>query len=188
MRTISSLVSVFLLVCSSAALAGDKSICDEDPSGGGLWDKKSLQKLGAYGLCVAYQNADEEDKPALAEQFFIKAGFDVPGSEPSEACPCWNELELLHARCNYELTDDGTVFSQFFPEGGYASFDGGFITFTVCAPGVAYENCSFPLNPPSCSYTKGVEFTESTLTADEYAFCLASIDYVISEDSLADCP
>jgi hypothetical protein len=52
---------------------------------------------GLYGLCVAWHNADENAKDELADKFFDKAGFEVPGSgDPEEPqdfyCPCWAEV------------------------------------------------------------------------------------------------
>lgn len=57
---------------------------------------------GLYGLCVAWHNADENAADALADKFFDRAGFAVPGSEvvpdpnnePDFYCPCWTEISF----------------------------------------------------------------------------------------------
>ncbi|HEX6092260.1 MAG TPA: hypothetical protein VFZ07_02850, partial [Dongiaceae bacterium] len=48
--------------------------------------KQSGQK-SLYGLCVAWHNADEDAKDAIAEKFFDRAGYDVPGSADGDPEP-----------------------------------------------------------------------------------------------------
>ena len=56
---------------------------------------------GLYGLCVAWHNANEDAKDGLADKFFDRAGFDVPGSEDPDDeeeqdfyCPCWEKVSF----------------------------------------------------------------------------------------------
>lgn len=83
-------------ILANSALAGNAADCDvlKDPE-----DERYAPKL--YGLCIAWHNANDNAKPALADKFFDRAGFDVPGSsvpdlpsEPDFACPCWYGLSI----------------------------------------------------------------------------------------------
>jgi hypothetical protein len=98
--------ALFLSILSFSVFAGDKSICDEgvlfeETENEVVYDKKLLQQLGVYGLCVAYQNASEEDKPGLAAKFEDRADFPVPGSEVATdlqavfTCPCWSDISYV---------------------------------------------------------------------------------------------
>lgn len=91
------LILVFSLL-SGSVFAGDKGVCDENEYGG----KKALQKAGVYGLCVAYQNADDADKPGIAEKFKARFGDDVPGLDPvlDFSCPCFDRVSFADV-CTY---------------------------------------------------------------------------------------
>lgn len=85
-------------ILTNTALAGNAEDCDV------LKDKDSDSYAPSlYGLCVAWHNANENAKPGLADKFFDRAGFEVPGSEipvpdpdPTSdfECPCWAEVSL----------------------------------------------------------------------------------------------
>lgn len=92
------LLGLFALSCgmfAHSALAGNVADCDvlTDPD-----DPQYAPKL--YGLCVAWHNANEKAKPGLADKFFDRAGFEVPGSvdpepEPNDfECPCWSDVTI----------------------------------------------------------------------------------------------
>ena len=85
------LFALTLGILANSALAGDVSECDvlTDPD-----DPQYAPKL--YGLCVAWHNANENVKPALAARFSAHAeklygllDFEVPGSG-GLSCPCWS--------------------------------------------------------------------------------------------------
>jgi hypothetical protein len=90
---------LFALSCgifANSTLAGNVADCDV------LTDPESdmfAPKL--YGLCVAWHNANEKAKPGLADKFFDRAGFDVPGSgdgggDPADfECPCWADVSIV---------------------------------------------------------------------------------------------
>jgi hypothetical protein len=79
-------------IFGSTAFAGNVEDCEF------LKDKSHPDYApGLYGLCVAWHNADEDAKDELADMFFDRAGFEVPGSDepedpPDFLCPCWDEL------------------------------------------------------------------------------------------------
>ena len=138
----SSILILMFSLFSGAVLAGDKGVCDENEYGG----KKALQKAGVYGLCVAYQNADDADKPAIADKFFERFGDVVPGLIPEQDffCPCFESLDF-EKLCSYGEPDDyliyeGEVDEQVFVAGLVFFYpeNGDFIGFDT------YEaNCSF---------------------------------------------
>jgi hypothetical protein len=111
----------------SPAFAGNVEDCDF------LKDKSHPDYApGLYGLCVAWHNADENAKDELADKFFDKAGFEVPGSgDPEEPqdfyCPCWAEVTFadicaLGAPANIlggqVAFDDGIIFEGFLSPDG----------------------------------------------------------------------
>lgn len=88
--------SVFFLLFTMVAgsvFAGAPSDCD-------IY-KKNKDYKGAYGLCVAYQNADESDQSDIFDNWLKKFGPDAPvlpnspndvaASNPTPVtCPCWD--------------------------------------------------------------------------------------------------
>lgn len=98
--------------------------------------KQSGQK-NLYGLCVAWHNADESAKDALATKFLERAGYRVPGSgapdpdpDPSEdqfSCPCWDEMYFA------DICPLGMPISYYLPPGSLVGdvIFGDFINFTA---------------------------------------------------------
>ena len=90
------ITTVFILLFTlfaGSVLAGDKSDCDHF--------KKDPTYKGAYGLCVAYQNADESDQSDIFDNWLKKFGQDAPvlPNSPNDVtasnpipvtCPCWD--------------------------------------------------------------------------------------------------
>jgi len=103
------LLALFLSVFSSQLLAGGVQACDDM--------KEELQALGAYGLCIAWHNADEEDKDKFAKKFRDKAGFPVTDLTDL-SCPCWDEaflnditVGLTGTLCSIDSFDDSYDFA-----------------------------------------------------------------------------
>jgi hypothetical protein len=86
------LIALAIGVFGDAAFAGGVEDCEF------LKDKSHPDYApGLYGLCVAWHNADEDAKNELADKFFDRAGFEVPGSgdvdDPQDfTCRCWSEV------------------------------------------------------------------------------------------------
>lgn len=128
MRT---LVSMGLLALSfgffaNTSLAGSVADCEPLKQNG----DKSL-----YGLCVAWHSADEDARTRLADKFFDRAGYPVPGSVDSEPepepadfeCPCWSDLSYAFI-C--ELGEPRYADLQY--DWGYGDVDfSGLVDFTV---------------------------------------------------------
>lgn len=144
-KLITSFVLILLFsLFSGAVFAGDKGVCDEN--------KKALQKAGVYGLCVAYQNADDADKPAIAAKFRERFGDDVPGFIPVSFpdpdpkpgqdfyCPCFARVSFADI-CSY-----GVPSAEFATIGG--AIQGGFVFFSL-ANG---ESVLFDTIEANCSY------------------------------------
>lgn len=91
----SGLLALSLCIFSGSVLAGNADDCEPLKQSG----LKSL-----YGLCVAWHNADEDAQGALAQKFYDRAGFEVPGSEVTKVdeplpeqdfyCPCWENVSI----------------------------------------------------------------------------------------------
>jgi hypothetical protein len=116
---------------------------------GNVEDCESLKQSGEkslYGLCVAWHNADPEAKDGLAEKFFDRAGYPVPGSEDPEpppadfTCLCWDDVTFASICA---LGAPESVLS--FPEITIVTFDG-LIEFTTDT----YASDSFG---PGCAHT-----------------------------------
>lgn len=130
MRT---LVSMGLLALSfgffaNTSLAGSVADCEPLKQGG----DKSL-----YGLCVAWHSADEDARTRLADKFFDRAGYPVPGSvdperqpEPADfECPCWSDLSYKFI-C--ELGEPAYVVLYDDPAGGFGDVDfNGVVALTI---------------------------------------------------------
>jgi hypothetical protein len=84
MRKIFSLglFALMLSIFSGQALAGNALDCEL---------LKQTKNKSLYGLCVAWHNADETAKLGIADKFFDRAGFTVPGSDTFD-CYCWGHL------------------------------------------------------------------------------------------------
>ena len=125
------LITLSFGIFGATAFAGNVEDCEF------LKDKSHPDYApGLYGLCVAWHNADDNAKDQLAEKFFDRAGFEVPGSvdEPEDPqdfyCPCWSdvtyedicELGLPTVRAGLDVSfNDGIVFEGFLsPTGGVA--------------------------------------------------------------------
>lgn len=156
---------LFLFAMSSQLLADGVEACDED----GM--KATLQALDAYGLCIAWHNANENVKDKIAAKFEDRASFPVPGSEPEvvpdsepEAdCPCWDADDLYDAACNHVLTGPGVAF------------DDGYIQFF-----------NFPEQCVYANYLTG-EVTARPIGSEEHAICQAGIDALVNESLLDLC-
>jgi hypothetical protein len=63
---------------------------------------------GLYGLCIAYNNAENgKSQERLAELFDKKAeGTDYVGFLTGGGCPCWTDAQIEDAYCNMPLTMD----------------------------------------------------------------------------------
>jgi hypothetical protein len=196
--------SIFILMFSlfsGAVLAGDKGVCDENEYGG----KKALQKAGVYGLCVAYQNADDADKPAIADKFFQRFGFVVPGfsdvvpglpPEQDFFCPCLEGADLeLACSLGAPITDS---FVSYNTEGNilggllyYDLENGGFAVFDTsgdfCAFGVSFDGESFDIGPSFHSEEDGNPLLEDDLHSEQ-SDCRAEIEaiYALTPQACAD--
>ena len=84
MRKIFSLglFALMLSIFSSQVFAGNALDCES---------LKQIKSKSLYGLCVAWHNADETAKLGIADKFFDRAGFTVPGSDTFD-CYCWGHL------------------------------------------------------------------------------------------------
>lgn len=171
--------SVFFLLFSlfsGALFAGDKGVCDENEYGG----KKALQKAGVYGLCVAYQNADDADKPAIAEKFKTRFGFDVPGLEQALDfnCPCFERVTFADV-CSF-----GTPVANFITVDGI--IQSGLVFFSSANDDSVFfdtfeMNCSFAhydvgFNVIDQEY-RSVE-QDNPLVGDEPFACLSELEAI----------
>jgi hypothetical protein len=103
-KTITSIFFVFLsLAVAGSVFAGDKSECEHF--------KKDKASKGAYGLCVAYQNADDAGGLAIFENWKKKFGPNAPvlpnspNDVEDEPCPCWDFAALEEElACNSYFT------------------------------------------------------------------------------------
>jgi len=159
-------------VFGSSAVAGNIEDCEF------LKDKNHPDYAPSlYGLCVAWHNADEDDKDALADKFFDRAGFEVPGSEPpgSEippeepdfSCPCWSEVTFE------DICALGAP-SIVLP-GVQVSFN----------DGITFEGFLSPTGTMACRHTveepvgyNVLDILITTLTAEEALDCQAERDII----------
>lgn len=87
----SSVFILLLLIVSGSAFAKDYLTCDDF--------KKDPTYKGAFGLCNAYENANDADKMDIFRTWEKKFGTDGPRlpGHPYEGiveldCPCWADL------------------------------------------------------------------------------------------------
>lgn len=113
--------SVFILLftfVSGSVFAGDKSECDHF--------KNNKDYKGAYGLCVAYQNADEAGQADILNQWMKRFGSDapvlpnspndqtVPPSLPEVSCPCWDvESAVIWTQDLYAFSCENPSVSKY---------------------------------------------------------------------------
>ncbi len=182
MRKIISLglFALMLSIFSGQIFAGNAEICDPlklDPN---------TKKL--YGLCVAYQNANENAKIAFADAFFERAGFDVPGSGFS--CPCWytfgfddvnyavladdTEVELNPLDCLAEAEFDAVTFSDVIEAGiVLQGFSAGTTAGTTGCGYFLFE----PGEPPF--------FRQQPLSTDLVTLCRAEVQVMAEINQIA---
>lgn len=171
MRTLVSmgLLALSLGFFANTALAGSVADCEPLKQNG----DKSL-----YGLCVAWHSADEDARTRLADKFFDRAGYPVPGSEDAEPepadfeCPCWSDLSYKFicelGEPTYSYLDDDPVY-------GFGDVDfNGVVAFTI-------ENFYGDVYLNGCAHEirEGTSVLESTVLGglgDETALtCLSEV-------------
>ena len=187
------LVPVILLILMAVpAFAGDKSICTPFKKG------EPNYLPGLYGLCVAYQNADEDGKQDIFKNWQKKVGEDglpqLPGfpypEEPGDgdppvdeneivACPCWSAEHLLAATCQYNLTS--SFVDGFFD---FAQYDSGNVLFVADATSDVMQPNG------SCLYQNAYDPESNALlsvTVEESETCHADVALLANEALLDLC-
>jgi hypothetical protein len=174
---------LFALI-SGQVFAGNIEECDF------LKDKKHPDyQPGLYGLCVAWHNADDNAADLLADKFFERAGFVVPGSEdpntePSFDCPCWSDVEFSAVCALGEATS--VVVS---PQSGLVTA----VTFVDFA---TFDANNFGTAAPACSHVEQnlvtgevyINNTITNLTPDEALDCQAELDVIAMIHLNNECP
>jgi len=183
--------AVVLSIMAVPAFAVDTSECDQFKKG------EDNYQPGLYGLCVAYQNADEDGKEDIFDNWNKKVGDDglpkLPGYPypPDDAelacpedqdfcCPCWSDLQLVDicpmgVPTTVNLAENATV--EFF------NFDTMYIdTFYLVEE----------TEPASCTYVNQEIYFDATglvfypsefvdipdLNSVESAYCRAEIEAI----------
>lgn len=173
------LLALILSTFSSQVLASNAADCD------GL---KKADK-GLHGLCVAWHNANEKNKGKIAEKFFARAGFKVPGSETPEPdpepkpeldfyCPCWTHLTFddicaLGAPGQFSIQRDldgnVTAGSAFFADLTDAP------NVLLLSFGTAEDGCGYQVQTLSGDV---VDDTSGRIQANEALDCRAEIEEI----------
>jgi hypothetical protein len=187
MRKLISLSLMVLLfsLFSVPAFAGNAEDCNY------LKDKKHPDYApGLYGLCVAWHNADEKAADALADKFFNRAGFPVPGSEEPNSesqfdCPCWDEVEFS-AVCELGQPsslvldmESGVVTAVTFID---------FATFTAELFGTEEANCGHVIQDLMSQGDPLFEDIQNNLSPDEALDCQAELDIIAEIHLNNECP
>jgi len=148
---------------------------------GNVEDCESLKESGQkslYGLCVAWHNADEDAKDGLAQKFFDRAGYPVPGSEvddpdpePDFVCPCWSEVTFADI-CEFGMP----LFTVFAPDSSFGDVlfrDN--ISFNLEAFGAdtSFAACAHVVQDPQGNFLLDNQLTG--LTNDEALICIAEL-------------
>lgn len=141
----------------------------------GVADCEPLKQSGErnlYGLCVAWHSADEKARGALAEKFFDRAGYPVPGSggsdpEPDFTCPCWDTISYEYICALGEPTSQ-----LLFPGISVVWFEGE-VEFTteLLSGSTSTSGCAHTITYPSGEAI--LEVLMGDLTADEALDCEA---------------
>jgi len=175
---------MFALV-SGQVFAGNIEDCDF------LKDKNHPDyQPGLYGLCVAWHNADDNAADKLADKFFERAGFVVPGSEdpntePSFDCPCWSDVEFSAVCALGEPTNvsvnmqTGMTFAVTFVN--FATFNSS--NFGTLAPACSHVEQN--ILPPGETF---INNTITNLTPDEALDCQAELDVIAMIHLNDECP
>ena len=179
-----SLMAFLFSLSSISAFAGNAEDCDY------LKNKNDPDYApGLYGLCVAWHNADEQAADKLADKFFNRAGFPVPGSEepnsePQFDCPCWDEVEFsavcaLGQPSVVIFDTSGVVTAATFID---------IATFTAELFGTEEANCGHVVQDLTSQGEPLIEDIQGNLSFDEALDCRAELD-IIAEIHLSDeCP
>lgn len=168
-----------------SAFAGNAEDCDY------LKDKNHPDYApGLYGLCVAWHNADEKAAEALADKFFNRAGFPVPGSEepntePQFDCPCWDEVEFS-AVCS--LGEPSTVVFDASSGVVTAVTFIDFATFTAEIFGTEEANCGHVVQDLFSPGDPLLEDVQGNLSFDEALDCQAELDIIAEIHLNNECP
>jgi hypothetical protein len=127
-------ICLFLAFCSavmSPVYAGDTADCDEFKRTPEFFNP---EYKGLYGLCVAYQNASEEDKEDIFNNWQKKVGDDglpqLPNypypqdgecaDEDEFCCPCWADLTVTQLCSLGSVRVSGTFIDDGYQ--GYVNF------------------------------------------------------------------
>lgn len=105
-KLISPCLFVLFLFAMSSQLLADADVCEEM--------KAELQAVDAYGLCIAWHNANGDAKERIADKFLDRTGIEItdlgnPASSQDFYCPCWDELSFcdVEALGTPRITVDG---------------------------------------------------------------------------------
>ena len=174
--------SVFILLFTMVTgyvFAGDNSACD-------IY-KKNKDYKGAYGLCVAYQNADEAGKIDIAANWEKRFGTGpdspkLPGSSDF-SCPCWSDFSYEQV-CALGEPDGFVDLEGSMVIAGQALFPD-FDNFEFTGFQANVEDYDEPA-PSKCVYklmsvfssTPIEETTIEPLNDDELFSCLAEIEAI----------
>ena len=148
---------------SNVGLASNSDACDV------LKDPEHVNYAPTmYGLCVAWHNANEDNKDKLFDKFQERAGFPVPGSA---GCPCWGATEL-QTTCSLDYHGGTYNIAGNF---GVAQFTDALVTFNQ----IPSLGCTYVDN-----YDNGDGITDtkfSPTTPSEAVICLADIVALVDD-------
>jgi len=151
---------------------------------------------GLYGLCIAWHNADEDDAEALADKFFERAGFVVPGypvvpdinddeQDLTFDCPCWDGVELLsvcalgQARVTVDAQTGEIIGATFL----------NLVSFTAEGFGTGEGHCAHVIQDLiTNNYLYENYNNDQPLTADEALDCQAELDIIAEIHLNEECP
>jgi hypothetical protein len=164
-----NVVSLGLLALSmgfiaNPALAGNVEDCEPLKQSG----QKSL-----YGLCVAWHNADEDAKDAIAEKFYERTGYSyrVPGSETREpdpepdpvVCPCTDGVDTSAWGMKVGCSSDGSGGDM----GMFVRIEDNFTTMFMTMVESGLYLCSISQSPAF--------YLQLEINLDEYNVCLTEL-------------